>query len=140
MSTEPRIANHKCHQKRLPAYQGLEWIEVELPIASELWLLGKQYSVAKERGQRNSAERLLGEVVRQDKWHWPKRALFFLSDLHADADAFIASLVASGGVKKTGKNDRDLKLTSGGRRADFVIGGDCLRDQALCGCCASYVD
>ncbi|MCM8921937.1 MAG: hypothetical protein LC540_18030, partial [Candidatus Thiodiazotropha sp.] len=103
MSTKSITKNIKFHQKYLPVYQGLKWIEAELPTTSELWLLGKQRSVVKERGQRDSTEQLLSEVVKQEKWRWPKRELFFFSDPHADADAFIASLVASGGVKKTGK-------------------------------------
>jgi hypothetical protein len=87
--------------------------------------LGSQRSTARERGQRNSSERLLRELLVQSSWRWPKRRIFFFSDLHADADAFIASLVASGGVKKSGERDQDLKLTPVGRKANFVIGGDC---------------
>jgi hypothetical protein len=49
----------------------------------------------------------------------------FISDMHADADAFMASLVASGGVKKTGPRDKDFKLTRAGRKGRFLIGGDC---------------
>jgi len=37
----------------------------------------------------------------------------------------IASLIASGGVKKTGTEDDALKLTKAGRKALFIIGGDC---------------
>jgi hypothetical protein len=114
----------KYHRKRLPKYQGLKWIKPELPTASELWPLGKHRSIVKEKGQRDTTERLLNEVL-EDKWRWPKRELLFFSDLHADADAFIASLVASGGVRKTGEKDADLKLTQRGRRASFIIGGDC---------------
>ncbi|MCU7853858.1 MAG: metallophosphoesterase [Candidatus Thiodiazotropha sp. (ex Monitilora ramsayi)] len=125
MPTESVNGINRFHRKRLPVYRGQAWIDAELPEESELWLLGKQQSVAKERGQRSSTVRLLSEVLQKDSWRWPKRRLFFFSDLHADADAFIASLVASGGVKKTGESDRDLKLTSVGRKANFVIGGDC---------------
>lgn len=113
------------HQKFLPVYQGQQWISPVLPGESEPWPLGNQRSTAKEKGQRSSSERLLGESLRKTVWRWPKRRLFFFSDLHADADAFIASLVASGGVRKTGDRDSDLKLTHAGRKANFVIGGDC---------------
>jgi hypothetical protein len=115
----------KSHHKRLPLYQGSQWVTAKLPTESELWPLGGGRSIVKEKGQRNSTEHLLGELLREAPWRWPKRRLFFFSDLHADADAFTASLVASGGVKKSGKTDRDLKLTPAGRKADFVIGGDC---------------
>lgn len=57
-------------------------------------------------------------------WQWPDKAIIFISDPHADADAFIASLVASGGVTRNSKGK--LKLTALGKKATFVIGGDCL--------------
>ncbi|MCU7936003.1 MAG: metallophosphoesterase [Candidatus Thiodiazotropha sp. (ex Dulcina madagascariensis)] len=125
MSTDALTRHNKFHRKRLPVYRGLKWIDAELPKTSESWLLGKQRSIVKEKGLRDSTEQLLSEVVNQEKWRWPKRALLFFSDPHADADAFIASLVASGGVKKTGEEDRNLKLTLSGRRSVFIIGGDC---------------
>ncbi len=115
----------QSNDKYLPGYQGAEWIGAKLPSESEPWSLGRQRSMAKEKGQRSSTERLLSELLRQSTWRWPKRRLFFFSDLHADADAFIASLVASGGAKKTGERDQDLKLTPDGRKANFIIGGDC---------------
>ncbi|MEW8690358.1 MAG: metallophosphoesterase [Candidatus Thiodiazotropha endolucinida] len=113
------------HTRYLPVYKGRKWLDVELPTNSQPWLLGRQRSVVKERGQRSSAAGLLREVVKRGKWQWPKRKLYFFSDLHADADALIASLVASGGVKKTGSKQHALKLTSHGKDAIFVIGGDC---------------
>jgi hypothetical protein len=113
------------HKKYLPVYQGKKWIGPTLPSQSEPWPLGNQRSSGREKGQRSSTERLLSELLQNAAWRWPKRRLYFFSDLHADADAFIASLVASGGVKKTGERDQDLKLTHAGRKANFVIGGDC---------------
>jgi UDP-2,3-diacylglucosamine pyrophosphatase LpxH len=103
----------------------MKWLDVELPVQSQPWLLGRQRSVVKEKGQRSPTEGLFREVVTQGQWRWPKQQLYFFSDLHADADAFIASLVASGGVRKTGKKESALKLTSQGKDAVFVIGGDC---------------
>ena len=113
------------HKKYLPVYQGKKWIGSDLPTRSEPWPLGNQRSSGREKGQRSSTERVLSELLKNSAWRWPKRRLYFFSDLHADADAFIASLVASGGVKKTGERDQDLKLTHAGRKANFVIGGDC---------------
>ena len=113
------------HEKYLPVYQGKKWVTPILPNKSQPWPLGNQRSSGREKGQRSSTERLLSELLQNSSWRWPKRRLYFFSDLHADADAFIASLVASGGVKKTGERDQDLKLTHAGRKANFVIGGDC---------------
>jgi hypothetical protein len=58
-------------------------------------------------------------------WVLPSRLLLFFCDIHADTDAFLLSLEASGGVQRTGPGDRDLELTARGRRALFIIGGDC---------------
>lgn len=112
-------------KSRLPRYKGQEWLDVELPVKEQPWLLGKQRSISKDKGHRASSTEILERLLEQDAWRWPKRPLYFFSDLHADSDAFLASLVASGGVEKTGSGDRDFKLTKTGRRARFVIGGDC---------------
>jgi calcineurin-like phosphoesterase family protein len=58
-------------------------------------------------------------------WLWPHRLLLFFCDIHADTDAFLLSLTASGGVERTGPGDCDYELTERGRRATFIIGGDC---------------
>jgi len=54
----------------------------------------------------------------------PDREHFFITDAHADADAFVASLVATGGVGDTATPDGALRLTRRGRDAVFVLGGD----------------
>lgn len=74
------------------------------------------------------AEPSLEEVRRyalHQEWRWPSRLLLFFCDIHADTDAFLLSLEASGGVERTGAGDRDYVLTARGRAATFVIGGDC---------------
>jgi hypothetical protein len=58
-------------------------------------------------------------------WQWPARPLLFFCDIHADTDAFLLSLEASGGVRRTGPSDDDYELTARGREASFIIGGDC---------------
>jgi len=59
-------------------------------------------------------------------WTWPSRRVNFVCDLHADVDAFVRSLVATGGVVRTGEGPCDFTLTDSGRESTFVIGGDCL--------------
>ena len=73
------------------------------------------------------------EPINTIRWRWPNRPVIFISDPHADAQAFVSSLVASGGVtqtvhKKAGKRLKSgkIKLTRLGKKATFVIGGDCL--------------
>lgn len=58
-------------------------------------------------------------------WVWPTAPHLFFCDVHADAEAFLRSLVASGGVERTGPGDGDFELTARGRESVFVIGGDC---------------
>lgn len=109
----------------LPRYRGQQWITPRLPEECQAWLLGKQKSIRKERNQHVAMTRALQQALDQDEWRWPKHEHYFFSDLHADSDAFIASLVASGGIKKTGPGDADFRLTRAGRKACFLIGGDC---------------
>jgi hypothetical protein len=111
--------------KYLPKYRGTSWIEASLPEQAQVWMLGKQLSVKKDRYHSAAYADEMRKAIGQESWKWPKRTLYFISDMHADADAFIASLVASGGVEKTGSQDKDFKLTREGAKARFLIGGDC---------------
>jgi hypothetical protein len=112
-------------QKYLPKYKGASWIEASLPEQAQVWMLGKQLSVKKDRYHSAAYAEELRKAIGPDPWDWPKHTLYFISDVHADADAFIASLVASGGIAKTGAQDKDFKLTREGAKARFLIGGDC---------------
>ncbi len=112
--------HHRCIK-----YHGQQWLQAELPGECQAWDLGKRKSIRKDRYHRHSLHDELYRVLQRDKWKWPRQVIYFFSDLHADTDAFIASLVASGGIKKTGPRDKDFKLTKDGRKALFVIGGDC---------------
>ena len=115
----------KNSSKYLPHYKGASWINARLPALGQVWMLGNQRSVKKDQYHSTAYGQEMRKVIGQEPWRWPKRTLYFISDMHADADAFFASLVASGGVKKTGPRDKDFKLTREGRKARFLIGGDC---------------
>jgi hypothetical protein len=88
-------------------------------------MLGKQHSVKKDKYHSAAYAEEMRKAIGHEPWKWPKRPIFFISDMHGDAEAFVASLVASGGVKKTGPHDSDFRLTKAGRKARFLIGGDC---------------
>lgn len=111
--------------KYLPRYRGESWIDASLPGQGQVWMLGKRHAVKKDKYHSAAYAEEMCKAIGPEPWKWPKRTLYFISDMHADADAFIASLVASGGVKKTGPGDNDFKLTGAGRKARFLIGGDC---------------
>jgi len=101
------------------------WLEVEMPDKAQDWTKSGRKAICNDRSSRRSLDHELRKVTAQGPWKWPKRRIFFFSDLHADADAFIGSLIMSGGVEKTGPGDGDLRLTKAGRAGLFIIGGDC---------------
>lgn len=66
------------------------------------------------------------DYVNRREWQPPERRICFLTDMHADADAFLRSLDASGGIVRTGNARDDYKLSRLGEQSTFVLGGDCL--------------
>jgi hypothetical protein len=110
---------------KFPRYRGEKWTGTSLPRDSQYWLTGKARSVRKDSYHSAAYYKEFARAVGKEPWKWPKRPMYFISDIHGDADAFIASLVATGVVKKTGSRDKDIKLTSAGRKGQFLIGGDC---------------
>lgn len=110
----------------LPKYRGKKWIREGLPLEAELWQPGKSQSFSKDRSNHHAIAEVLEHAVSHSPWKWPKRPIYFFADPHADAEAFTASLVASGGIRKTGPGNLDIKLTDAGSKGVFIIGGDCL--------------
>lgn len=62
----------------------------------------------------------------QKKVRWPSRPVVFISDPHADAEAFENSLIAAAVAERTKPGLRQLKLTKFGKTAEIMVGGDCL--------------
>jgi len=112
----------KNNKTKLPKYHGKRWIRDGLPTASQRWRTGKHATASRDRALGLA----LNRAVSHSPWKWPKRPVFFIADPHADAEAFVASLVASGGVKKTGPGYFNFKLSKRGRKGLFIIGGDCM--------------
>lgn len=109
----------------LPRYRGLEWIAASLPTNVEPWPQPPRKRLAVvDDGYDENWERVREYVVSRP-WIWPNRSVYLFTDVHADADAFATSLVASGGVAKHGPEDRAISLTEEGKRARFIISGDC---------------
>ncbi len=114
------------YKKYLNRYYGLQWIQPPLPKKPQLWLLGPpKQAIDRDDNLHQSIPCSIRDHLEEDSWLWPKQVIYFFSDLHADTDAFIASLVASGGIKKTGKKDKHFRLTREGKKAKFILGGDC---------------
>ncbi len=116
----------KPHTTVIPHYRGARAIRDRLPSASEPWQLGKHQSVGTDRSNHHALTEVLQRAISHSPWKWPKRPVYFFADPHADAEAFTASLVASGGVRKTGPDNGAIALTRAGREGVFIIGGDCL--------------
>lgn len=122
----PKSKTRKREKSALqPRYRGRMWVPVRLPTTERDWTHGDEKSIITDGGGTRSLVRVLGSLNDSDSWDWPGRTHYFFSDLHGDSEAFAASLVASGGVKKTGPKPRNFQLSKEGRQARFIIGGDC---------------
>ncbi len=109
-----------------PRYRGLEWLGGTLPGDGAPWPSPHDYSRIFRSGDEFEAqEQQIRDYAGTKSWLWPDRPQYFFTDMHADAEAFLRSLVASGGVEKTGPEDSDMTLTESGQKAAFIIGGDC---------------
>ncbi len=116
----------KKFKKYFNCYHGKKWINAKLPTKAQVWLMGPyELSVKKDSELSDAIVCEIKAHLDSDSWIWPDRTIYFFSDMHADAEAFIASLVASGGVEKTGPKDKQFKLTREGKKARFILGGDC---------------
>lgn len=100
------------------------WFQCVLPEESQPWLSGKRYSIRQHKKNHKAASQELQSLLKKYPWKWPKRPIIFLTDPHADGEAFMASLVASGGICKTGSDDKDFELTPTGQESLFILGGD----------------
>lgn len=101
-------------------------IRHRLPKSSRPWEQCGRESLGKESRDHQALAGALHRALERAPLEWPKRPIFFVTDPHADAEAFLASLVATGGIRRTGPKDKDFKLTREGRKGRFIIGGDCL--------------
>lgn len=110
----------------LPNYRGKKWTRSELPIKGQSWQIGKRHSSGKELSSQDAMADALAHSTQFNDWQWPDSTIYFFADPHADAEAFLASLIASGGIRKTGPADEEFTLTKAGTKASFIIGGDCL--------------
>lgn len=123
---ENKNAKMNDHDCSVPQYAGLDWVGGALPTRSEAWLKSKKVLRVQPGFYLDEATQEEVEAYAQQKlWVWPSRTVYLLSDVHADADAFRRSLVASGGVRITGAGDQDFELTAEGSEATFIIAGDC---------------
>lgn len=96
-----------------------------LPMNWENWQLGSPKHGYDAARQPELSAAITAATGHGD-WRWPGRPVHFIADPHADAEAFEASLLATGEVRRKGKRGRKLVPTPAGRRSLFILGGDCL--------------
>jgi len=120
------MAQSENRSEFIPEYKGIEWLNGNLPTECIIWPIPKKAKCMYEPADEFAVSaKKVRKYAKQKPWVWPSRQHLFFSDMHADADAFLRSLVASGGVEIIGTGDEDFILTPLGAQAAFVIGGDC---------------
>lgn len=95
------------------------------PNRTEAWPRARGLWVGPENDQDDYSQTSIRKYAGSKMWTWTGRNVFFMSDIHADADAFFLSLVGAGGIILTGPEDGDFELTELGRNSRYIIGGDC---------------
>lgn len=124
--TSERTSRREDLRAFVPVYHGEEWIGARFPNEAESWPKFSTQQIVELSGDDYDTSRdAVREYAGDKPWVWPRERLAFLCDIHADADAFFRSLVATGGIEKTGAGDDDFRLTEVGHHTRFVLGGDC---------------
>ena len=96
-----------------------------LPTTEQPWPADEPPSIMGDSDQDDLPQAMVNEYTKPKQWFWSGRTVYFFCDIHADTDAFLLSLQASGGIEKYGPQDQDFDLTEIGQTALFIIGGDC---------------
>ena len=100
------------------------WLFLKRPVAKEQWTIIDSNS--KQALTSIEYQHSLDHTIRYSNWQWPAHNIHFISDLHADAEALIDSLILADSIKKTGVKTTDFMMTHAGKKAQLIIGGDCL--------------
>lgn len=112
---------------RFPRYGGVEWVRATLPTRFEPWPRHHE-PLAVEPGfhlDEISCDEL-ESYSRGRPWIWPGERVHVLTDLHADADAFVDSLVATGEFRRLGPDPLDFERIEDRAPCSFVLAGDFL--------------
>lgn len=106
-------------------YVGQQWLKTHLPQTTMNWLLpGTQAWYLDNKCDLSLLKHTLHNGANFSAWQWPDKPIIFLTDLHADAEALSASLVASGFFARTGPDYDDLALLYSPRLFEIILGGD----------------
>ena len=107
-----------------PTHPDHLWLFPESPTEKTNWpIIDSSSLMALEPFEHR---KLLKHTTRFCDWHWPERKIHFISDLHADAEALVHSLLLTGNIKKTALKNTDFVITKKCKKDSIIIGGDCL--------------
>ena len=109
-----------------PHYQGQEWIDADLPTTLCSWLDQQRHGWVIDGVINKSLVAELKSLANANIWQWPDHLVVFVTDLHADAKAFSASLVASGLFVRHGQQPEQISVVLDAPVFEIIIGGDCL--------------
>ncbi|MEM7363302.1 MAG: hypothetical protein AAF525_04725 [Pseudomonadota bacterium] len=103
----PQLATDSCERLR--------------HLSEEPWPRKDRLLVGPNNDQDDCTQERVDAYRSRFLWTWSGRRLFYFCDIHADPDAFRASLLACGAITHA----TNLTLSDIGRHSRFVIGGDC---------------
>ena len=104
-----------------------KWSQARWPLGTCPWLLPE--AVARICPPRYADEASLEQVrgyLSRRVWLWPGQETVLLTDLHADADAFLDSVEAAGMIHRRGPGRQDIEVTPRGSTAKLILAGDFL--------------
>lgn len=96
------------------------------PKSTQSWPKKNILKVGDQNLSKDDSFKAVKKYAQKRKWVFPNQVIHFISDIHADADAFFKSLIGAGLIKKTGKEDQDFQLLDKAKEGLLIIGGDCL--------------
>ena len=137
------LARHIAIPKQLSLTNANEITnKLQSPYELEPWLEAEKHGL--KTISKNKAKNVIKHLLKTFPWQWPEERIVFITDLHADGDALLHSLLISGNIKfkekesaQTTHNDKKraskntlktvprFKLTEQGKQSLFIIGGDC---------------
>lgn len=120
------MMNTKSLSPLLPPMTCATGHELDLPENCVPWPLDRKTDSPRAGDPVPDLASSLSKANDLGPWDWPERPVVFVSDLHADAESLLRSLVAARAIVRKGSGLTDFDLTAFGRSCQFVIGGDCL--------------
>jgi len=110
----------------LPPIGRAEIADLGLPESCVPWPLEKNPDTMLAGSSAPDLATSLARANALGPWDWPEKPVIFISDLHADAESLLRSLVAARAILRTGPGLTEFTLTPFGRSCQIVVGGDCL--------------